>query len=181
LPAPALNVVLKSNGMFEIAFADNLNWRENIFRIRNKTENRIIAESDIDTTQAGKIMMNQSNYVYEPGRYEFVISATGYQDVTVEIDVAPPVAPPALTGTVVSEHEFHITFSDDPSWREHITKVWDRSNERWIDGFLLDTTQPGKVIMNVQGRNYAPGTYEFAITVDGYTNAIVEFEVIERR
>ncbi|USG68144.1 hypothetical protein NDK47_13030 [Brevibacillus ruminantium] len=130
---------------------------------------------DITTTDQGKVTITQRGYVYDPGMYEFVIYAAGYNVALVNIEVPVPKAPPALSGKVLDERKFEITFEDDPEWRESITDVYDKTSGWWLGTSRVNKTENGKIILDV-GKINKP-EYEFSIEADGYEYVVVRIIV----
>ncbi|PAE20340.1 hypothetical protein CHH80_12165 [Bacillus sp. 7504-2] len=166
--SPELTVEIVEPNIFDFIFPDNAEWRNNITNVYNETTGTPIHLSEVDRSIPGKLRINLKSYYYVPGTYALSFHATGYPPAMVLLEVPMPPQPPVLTGEVIGVNIFQATFVDDPKWRESITDIWDMTHKRWLGKYKLNTIEAGKIILDVEGRDYPPGIYEFSIAANGY-------------
>ncbi|MDF1512050.1 hypothetical protein PZE06_28810, partial [Robertmurraya sp. DFI.2.37] len=76
--------------------------------------------------------LNVEGRTYQPGTYEFLIKAEGYEDAVLTVNVPKLKDAPVVRGYVTGTNQFVIEFEDDPDWRENVRYVYNETQNRSI-------------------------------------------------
>ncbi len=174
LAPPTITVQSISAFAVTFNFTDNADWRSKITGVYQNGNSVSIHSSRIKRNVAGQVTLDFTGAALAPGTHRFVIKADGYEDVTVTINVAAPLAPPTITGQILNPTTVIFNFSDNADWRSKITGVYQNGNSASIHPSRINKNAAGQVTLDLTGITLAPGTHKFLIKADGYQDVMVE-------
>ncbi len=173
LVSPSLVGTATNQETVNITFTDNPVWRGKITGVYKEGSTSPIHSSRVNLTTEGLITIDLTGAPYSPGIQKIIVKAEGYADAVVVFEVPAPIEPPTLSGIAPNPETVHITFNEDPTWRDKIIGVYKDGNSIPIHPSRVITTIEGFITIDLTEDALNPGAHEFTVKADGYDDASV--------